>query len=168
MLALMSQEQARVEENMGLVGMVLRDYIHTPPPGSIYTEEDLYQIGCIGLCKAVYSDKAGHSAAFSTYACRLIRNEIYDALEYSTRHSREQATAPEDLPHVRLDDELEQHMLCGELFDQLDRAEATSNGNRGQGHPGNPAAGAGLYKPGDRRAVPSSGQPCDRLGGQSP
>lgn len=133
MLALMSQEQARVEENMGLVGMVLRDYIHTPPPGSIYTEEDLFQIGCIGLCKAVYSDTAGHSAAFSTYACRLIRNEIYDALEYSTRHSREQATAPEDLPHVRLDDELEQHMLCGELFDQLDRAEATATGTVAKG-----------------------------------
>lgn len=65
MLALTLQEQARVEENMGLVGMVLRDYIHTPPPGSVYTEEDLYQIGCIGLCKAVQTDKAGHSAAFS-------------------------------------------------------------------------------------------------------
>ena len=133
MLALTPQEQARVEENMGLVGMVLRDYVHTPPSGSVYTEEDLYQIGCIGLCKAVYSDKAGHSAAFSTYACRLIRNEIYDALEYSTRHSREQATAPEDLPHVRLDDELEQHMLCGELFDQLDRAEATATGTVAKG-----------------------------------
>jgi RNA polymerase sigma factor (sigma-70 family) len=133
MLALTPQEQARVEENMGLVGMVLRDYIHTPPPGSVYTVDDLYQIGCIGLCKAVQTDKAGHSAAFSTYASRLIRNEIYDALEYSTRHSREQATAPEDLPHVRVDDELEQHMLCGALLDQLDRAEATATGTVAKG-----------------------------------
>ena len=86
MLALTPQEQARVEENMGLVGMVLNTYVHTPPPGSVYTMEDLYQIGCVGLCKAVQTDKAGHSAAFSTYASRLIRNEIYDALEYSTRH----------------------------------------------------------------------------------
>lgn len=95
--------------------------------------DDLYQIGCIGLCKAVQTDKAGHSAAFSTYASRLIRNEIYDALEYSTRHSREQATAPEDLPHVRVDDELEQHMLCGALLDQLDRAEATATGTVAKG-----------------------------------
>ena len=102
MLALTPQEQARVEENIGLVGMVLRDYIHTPPPGSVYTEEDLYQIGCIGLCKA-------------------------------TRHSREQATDPDDLPHVRLDDELEQYMLCGVLFDQLDRAEATAAGTTAKG-----------------------------------
>lgn len=118
---------------MGLVGMVLRDYVHTPPPGSVYTEEDLYQIGCIGLCKAVQTDKAGHSAAFSTYASRLIRNEIYDALEYSTRHSREQATDPDDLPHIRLEDEFEQHMLCGALFDQLDRAEATATGTVAKG-----------------------------------
>lgn len=60
-------------------------------------------------------------------------NEIYDALEYSTRHSREQATDPDDLPHIRLEDEFEQHMLCGALFDQLDRAEATATGTVGKG-----------------------------------
>lgn len=114
MLALTPQEQARVEENMGLVGMVLNTYVHTPPPGSVYTMEDLYQIGCVGLCKAVQTDKAGHSAAFSTYASRLIRNEIYDALEYSTRHgNREQITNPAELPHTQLADEFEQHILCG-------------------------------------------------------
>lgn len=127
-MALMPQEQARVEENMGLVGMVLRDYIHEPPPDSVYTREDLFQIGCIGLCKAVQTDKPEYGTAFSTYACRLIRNEIYDALEYATRCGREQATAPEDMPVVRMDDELEQHMQCGELLERLDRAEATAGG----------------------------------------
>ena len=128
MLALTVEEQALVEKNMGLVGMVIRDYVHVPPQGSVYTTEDLYQIGCIGLCKAVKSDKGGHKAAFSTYACRLIRNEIYDALEYSTRRGREQATAPEDMPYVKLEDELEQYMLCRELLDQLDCAESTASG----------------------------------------
>lgn len=133
MLALTAQEQARVEVNMGLVGMVIRDYIHTPPQSSVYTSEDLYQIGCIGLCKAVQTDKDKHKAAFSTYACRLIRNEIYDALEYATKRGREQATAPEDMPYVKIEDELEQHMLCGELMDQLDRAEATACGVTAKG-----------------------------------
>ena len=134
MLALTPQEQARVEENMGLVGMVLNTYVHTPPPGSVYTMEDLYQIGCVGLCKAVQTDKAGHSAAFSTYASRLIRNEIYDALEYSTRHgNREQITNPAELPHTQLADEFEQHILCGALLDQLDQAEATATGTVAQG-----------------------------------
>jgi len=133
MLALTPQEQARVEENMGLVGMVLSTYVHTPPPGSVYTTEDLYQIGCIGLCKAVKTDKIGHSAAFSTYASRLIRNEIYDALEYSTRHGWEQATDPEELPNVWLEDEFEQRILCGALLDQLDQAEATATGTVAKG-----------------------------------
>ena len=134
MLALTPQEQARVEENTGLVGMVLSTYVHTPPPGSVYTMEDLYQIGCVGLCKAVQTDKAGHSAAFSTYASRLIRNEIYDALEYSTRHgNREQATDPAELPHTRLADEFEQQILCGALLDQLDRAEASATGSVAKG-----------------------------------
>lgn len=127
-MALTPEQQVQVEENMGLVGMVLRDYIHNPPPESLYTREDLYQIGCIGLCKAVQTDRSGYGTAFSTYACRLIRNEIYDALEYATRRGREQATAPEDMPAVKMEDELEQHMLCGELLEQFDRAEATASG----------------------------------------
>ena len=44
--------------------------------------DDLFQIGCIGLCKAAATDKGG---TFSTYAYRLIWNEICDALIYSTR-----------------------------------------------------------------------------------
>ena len=153
MLALTPEEQVRVEENMGLVGDVLKKYIHSPPPGSVYSKEDLYQIGCIGLCKAVKSDKGAHAGAFSTYACRLIRNEIYDALEYSTRRGREMATDPGEMPQVRLEDELEQHVLCGALLDQFSRAEALATGTAAKG---------------DRRAVRCSGQPCDRLGRQGP
>lgn len=133
MLALTPEEQVRVEENMGLVGDVLKKYIHSPPPGSVYSKEDLYQIGCIGLCKAVKSDKAGHAGAFSTYACRLIRNEIYDALEYSTRRGREMATDPDEMPHVRLEDDLEQHILCGALLEQLNRAESLATGTVAKG-----------------------------------
>ena len=49
---------------------------------AIYTYDDIFQIGCIGLCKAAATDKGG---TFSTYAYRLIWNEICDALIYSTR-----------------------------------------------------------------------------------
>jgi RNA polymerase sigma factor (sigma-70 family) len=38
-------------------------------------------------------------AKFSTYAYTLIRNEIFDALEYATlRRNREQLAAPDELP----------------------------------------------------------------------
>ena len=124
MLALTPEEQVRVEENMGLVGDVLKKYIHSPPPGSVYSKEDLYQIGCIGLCKAVKSDKGAHAGAFSTYACRLIRNEIYDALEYSTRRGREMATDPGEMTQVLVEDE---------LLDQFSRAEALATGTAAKG-----------------------------------
>lgn len=75
-------QQKKVNENIGLVGKVIADKVHNNGEYSIYSYEDLFQIGCIGLCKAAATDKGG---CFSTYAYRLIWNEICDALIYSTR-----------------------------------------------------------------------------------
>ena len=50
-------------------------------------------------------DKPGHTVAFSTYAYRLIRNEIYTELERATRRGREVATDPAELPCTVLDDD---------------------------------------------------------------
>lgn len=70
-------QQKKVEENMKLVGKVIEDKVHGFNQSGIYSYEDLTQIGYIGLCKAAYTDKGG---CFSTYAYRLIWNEICDAL----------------------------------------------------------------------------------------
>lgn len=72
-MTLTQPQQRKVEQNLGLVGKVIKDKVHNPGQNSIYSYDDLYQIGCIGLCKAAYSDKGG---CFSTYAYRLIWNEI--------------------------------------------------------------------------------------------
>ena len=40
--------------------------------------EDLYQTGCIALCKAATSYHAGGGASFETYATRVIRNKLRD------------------------------------------------------------------------------------------
>ena len=85
---LTNEQQIKVEENMGLVGKVIQDCVHTLGTGCIYDYDDLFQIGCIGLCKAAQTDQPGYNVAFSTYAYRLIRNEIYTQLEYATRRSR--------------------------------------------------------------------------------
>ena len=90
MLSLTTEQRVKVEENMGLVGKVIGDCVHTLDKGCIYTYDDLFQIGCIGLCKAFQTDRSGHENAFSTYAYYLIRNEIYTQLEYATRRGREQ------------------------------------------------------------------------------
>lgn len=127
-MALTEFEQKLVEENMGLVGKVIKDCVHGLTPGSIYDYDDLYQIGCLGLCKAAQSTRPG-KGAFSTYAYLLIRNEIYDALDYATRRGREQATDPSELPCVALEDEdLGQAESCRELLGLLDQAETAASG----------------------------------------
>ena len=102
---LTNEQQIKVEENMGLVGKVIQDCVHTLGTGCIYDYDDLFQIGCIGLCKAAQTDQPGYNVAFSTYAYRLIRNEIYTQLEYATRRGREVATDPDEMPCSVLDDE---------------------------------------------------------------
>ncbi len=79
------EERKKAEENIGLVHKVISDKVHGTFQYGMYSREDLFQIGCIGLCKAVVSDRGG---CFSTYAYRLIWNEICDALVSSTRKGK--------------------------------------------------------------------------------
>lgn len=88
-MKLNAEAQRKVEENLGLVHKVINDKVHGPYQIGIYSREDLFQVGCIGLCKAVATDKGGN---FSTYAYRLIWNQICDALIYSTRRQANETT----------------------------------------------------------------------------
>lgn len=108
-----AEQQKRVEENLGLVGRVIRDKVHDTNHLGMYTYDDLYQIGCIGLCKAVVTDKGG---TFSTYAYRLIWNEICDALIYATRRQTREVFLEDE---IQLADQ-ETHMD----YDRLEQAEA--------------------------------------------
>ena len=131
---LTNEQQIKVEENMGLVGKVIQDCVHTLGTGCIYDYDDLFQIGCIGLCKAAQTDQPGYNVAFSTYAYRLIRNEIYTQLEYATRRGREVATDPDEMPCSVLDDETtEQREASLSLLHFLDRAEADATGVAAKG-----------------------------------
>lgn len=91
-----AEDRKKVEENMGLVYKVISDKVHGTFQYGMYSREDLIQIGCIGLCKAVASDKGG---CFSTYAYRLIWNEICDALISSTRKGKKE-TVVDVLPET--------------------------------------------------------------------
>lgn len=89
-----------VEENLGLVGQVIKDKVRDIRSIGFLTYDDLFQTGCIGLCKAADTYKPG-KGQFSTYAYILIRNEIFDALEHATlRRNREEFFAPEELPDM--------------------------------------------------------------------
>ena len=118
-MTLSQSQQRKVEENLGLVGKVIKDKVHDPGRNSIYSYDDLYQIGCIGLCKAAYSDRGG---CFSTYAYRVIWNEICTALIYANRRAaRECEWNPELLCQEQTPDEY------SELDMILDRLETESS-----------------------------------------
>ena len=89
-MTLNEEQKKKVEENMGLVGKVIKDKIHGAGQMGIYSYEDLMHIGYIGLCKAAYTDKGG---CFSTYAYRIIYNTLMDAIvQINRQNSHETAT----------------------------------------------------------------------------
>lgn len=94
-----------VEENLALVRKVIYDKVHGAGRLGIITYDDLYQTGCIGLCKAVASDKYDYAhkkenthsqdqKRFCTYAYRVIWNEICTVLIGTTKAKSECSVDP--------------------------------------------------------------------------
>lgn len=60
-----------VTENVGLIWSIVRRFL-----GRGHEAEDLFQIGCIGLMKAVDKFELSYDVMFSTYAVPMITGEI--------------------------------------------------------------------------------------------
>ena len=60
-----------VENNLGLVHSVVKKFSKSP-----YDSEDLFQIGCVGLFKAIKKFDLSYDVRFSTYAVPMIMGEI--------------------------------------------------------------------------------------------
>ena len=58
-------------ENTGLIWSIVRRFLNRGHEG-----EDLFQIGCIGMLKAIYRFDTEFDVAFSTYAVPMIAGEI--------------------------------------------------------------------------------------------
>lgn len=84
------EQQKIVEENMGMVGKVIKEKVHRLGQSGTPSYDDLFQTGCIGLIKAAMTDKGG---CFSTYAYRLIWNEICDELVRTTKLTQREQVA---------------------------------------------------------------------------
>lgn len=61
-------------DNLDIAHKITNDYIKK---GNAFEYEDLRQICYLGLVKAVKTFEEGHHTAFSTYAYKVIKNEIY-------------------------------------------------------------------------------------------
>lgn len=63
--------EALIEENIGLVRHIVKRFL-----GRGYDPEDLFQIGCIGLMKAIDKFDVSYDVKFSTYAVPMIQGEM--------------------------------------------------------------------------------------------
>ena len=74
-IPLTAAQQQLVEANLAAVTWAIRDGIHPNEsiPGLGY--DDLYQEGCVWLCRAAQSFEPGR-AQFSTYAKKVVRNGL--------------------------------------------------------------------------------------------
>ena len=129
-MTLTSQQMRIVEENMGLVGKVIKDKVHGLGQPGTPEYDDLFQIGCIGLCKAAATDKGG---CFSTYAYRLIWNEICDELARTTRliQKEQGSEAIDAIVDCRSQEESPLH--TSELRQLLQQAKANASGAAAKG-----------------------------------
>lgn len=75
-MKLTRQESIIVENNIGLARSVAHTYVHK----CTLDWDDLHQIGSIGLMKAAKSYDSSKGVKFSTYATRIITNEVLSAL----------------------------------------------------------------------------------------
>ncbi len=64
-------EAALVEENTGLVWSIVRRFV-----GRGHEPDDLFQVGALGLLKAIQKFDTGFGVRFSTYAVPMIMGEI--------------------------------------------------------------------------------------------
>ena len=125
------EQQVLVEENMGLVGTVIRDNVRDVNRIGLFTYQDIFQIGCLGLSKAAGKYRPGNNK-FSTYAYIAIRNEIYNALDYATVRRGEIITDTETVLSL-MPPRDEVYNTSSDLGDILDRARSKATGVTAKG-----------------------------------
>lgn len=130
MIRLNNEQRNLVNENIKLVHKVLHDKVHGAHQLGIFTYDDLFQIGCIGLCKAAATDKGG---VFSTYAYRLIWNEICSAIEYASKRSAKELSMDPWLITVPSTSCLMADIDYRDLDAALNRAEKMTTGVTSKG-----------------------------------
>lgn len=79
-----------VTEHLGLVWKVINKYKYTPPVGM--DDDDLFQVGCIGLIKAARKFNPELGYTFSTYAAIWIRSELQRLFHHQNRKKRQALT----------------------------------------------------------------------------
>ena len=125
-------QQALVEQYLPIVSKTISRYIQTKESVCGLGYDDLYQEGCVALCRAA-ATYDGTSAQFTTYATTLIRNHLLDCCRAVSNQQRL-------LPSLSLDTGGEGSTLtvpepftedsAAALIDRLDTAELLADCKR--------------------------------------
>lgn len=75
-ISLNQDQQCMVEANLSIVHKVIRARFTVNESLLSFSYEDLYQEGCIWLCKAVVTYQAERAVKFETYASKVITNGL--------------------------------------------------------------------------------------------
>ena len=117
---LSSEQRLLVEKHLYLVNQVLNSQILYSTSYPDMNREELYQTGCLALCKAaIYYDP---ERPFAAYAARAIRNALYDYCKKITAYHRPLCTL-EHLPELPVSEDPVKHLNYNDLSDFLKRHE---------------------------------------------
>lgn len=94
-----AEQQELVEQHLDLVSIIIRKYIRTNEQVRGLEYEDLYQCGCLALCKAAFHYDG--RVKFETFAGTVIRNALLDECRkaksiYSHSLSYDESVDPDD------------------------------------------------------------------------
>ena len=131
---LTSDQQQLVEENLDLPDILLRTKIHPNETIRGMEFEELYQCGCLALCRAAAT--YDHSTQFRTYASRVVYNAMIDQCRTAQKHygntlSYDAVVGDDEDSYsifLQASDAVDETVLAGELTKLLDEAKKTYKG----------------------------------------
>lgn len=103
-----------VVENMGLIGSIVKRFA-----GRGYEQEDLFQIGSIGLIKAVDKFDTSYDVKFSTYAVPMITGEIKRFLRDDGMIKVSRTLKENSVKMARAISEFRKENMCEPTLEQL-------------------------------------------------
>ena len=127
-------QQKVVEENLDLADILLRTKIHPNETIRGMEFEELYQCGCLALCRAAAT--YDHSTQFRTYASRVVYNAMIDQCRTAQKHygntlSYDAVVGDDEDSYsifLQASDAVDETVLAGELTKLLDEAKKTYKG----------------------------------------
>lgn len=81
-------QENMIMENENLIHQVLKEYTGFLSSSTVFSYDDLFQTGRLGLCKAVMTFDVKRNVEFSTYAFVVIRNEIRQSIQYEIKSNK--------------------------------------------------------------------------------